>query len=108
MATNRGLDSSGKKNNIQALVSAQSYLKRHTLLSVTGMATKEAVEDDGAGVISVIDDDQYETLVALQQEVRADTARFLKHFKIETLGMLPADQYQNAVRALEAKKQATA
>lgn len=99
-----GLDTSGGKNNIQALVSAQSYLKRHTLLSVTGMATKEA-DDDGAaaGGFSTITDDQYEKLVALQKEVNADTARFLKHFGIETLDMLPANQYNNAVRALEKK-----
>jgi len=39
-------DSSGKKNPIQQVASAISYLQRYTLLSVTGMATK-GMDDDG-------------------------------------------------------------
>lgn len=42
------LDTSGGKNNIQALGSTVSYLQRYTLLAVTGTATMEG-DDDGAG-----------------------------------------------------------
>lgn len=41
-------DSSGKKNAIQQAASTITYLQRYTLLSVTGMSTKEE-DDDGAG-----------------------------------------------------------
>lgn len=41
-------DQSGGKNDIQALGSVLSYLKRYTVLAVTGVATEE-FEDDGAG-----------------------------------------------------------
>lgn len=41
-------DTSGKKNAIQAIASAVSYLQRYTLLAVTGMSTK-GEDDDGRG-----------------------------------------------------------
>lgn len=40
-------DQSGKKNNIQALGSAVTYLQRYTLLAITGLATEDQ-DDDGA------------------------------------------------------------
>lgn len=42
-------DDSGKKNSIQQVASAVTYLERYTLLAATGMSTKEQVDDDGAG-----------------------------------------------------------
>lgn len=42
-------DSSGGKNGIQSIVSAKSYLERHTLLAAFGLATKDQEDDDGAG-----------------------------------------------------------
>lgn len=40
-------DDSGKKNNIQQMASAVTYLQRYTLLAATGLATKDQ-DDDGA------------------------------------------------------------
>ncbi|HEY5800929.1 MAG TPA: ERF family protein [Burkholderiaceae bacterium] len=40
-------DKSGGKNDIQAIVSAQTYLQRHTLLAATGLATHDQADDDG-------------------------------------------------------------
>lgn len=49
-------DASGKKNAIQQVASAITYLQRYTLLMVTGLATKEINrDDDGAGSGPVID-----------------------------------------------------
>lgn len=42
------LDSSGSKNNIQAMGSSVSYLSRYTFLSICGLATKE-MDDDAKG-----------------------------------------------------------
>lgn len=42
-------DDSGKKNNIQQVASAITYLQRYTLLAATGLATHDQVDDDGAG-----------------------------------------------------------
>ena len=46
-------DESGGKNSIQALGSAISYLQRYTLLAITGLATEDATDDDGAGTEGV-------------------------------------------------------
>lgn len=40
-------DDSGKKNNIQQMASAITYLQRYTLLSATGVATNDQEDDDG-------------------------------------------------------------
>lgn len=40
-------DQSGKKNPIQSIISAKTYLERHTLLAATGLATKDMQDDDG-------------------------------------------------------------
>lgn len=44
-----GLDQSGGKNNIQAMISTKTYLERHSLLAATGLATKDQEDDDGRG-----------------------------------------------------------
>lgn len=41
-------DNSGKKNAIQQMASAVTYLQRYTLLAITGLATKDQ-NDDGRG-----------------------------------------------------------
>lgn len=40
-------DASGGKNGIQSVISAKSYLERHTLLAATGAATRDQLDDDG-------------------------------------------------------------
>lgn len=40
-----GLDQSGGKNNIQAMISTKTYLERHSLLAATGLATKDQGDD---------------------------------------------------------------
>ena len=47
-------DQSGGKNSIQAVVSAKTYLERHTFLAVTGMSTKGG-DDDGKAAGKQID-----------------------------------------------------
>jgi hypothetical protein len=42
-----GPDTSGGKNGIQSIMSAKTYLERHTLLGATGLATKDQPDDDG-------------------------------------------------------------
>lgn len=48
-------DDSGKKNNIQQMASAITYLQRYTLLAATGLATHDQGDDDGqsAGAASI-------------------------------------------------------
>lgn len=46
-------DDSGKKNSIQAVGSAITYLQRYTLLLACGLATHDQTDDDGQGAESV-------------------------------------------------------
>jgi hypothetical protein len=44
-------DASGGKNGIQAIISAQTYLQRHSLLAATGLATHDQADDDGRAAL---------------------------------------------------------
>lgn len=84
-------DDSGKKNGIQRVASAVTYLQRYTLLLATGLAAKDQVDDDGRGAedgstdisdllaqLYAITDDQ-KALQFWQREreaLRADTAAY--------------------------------
>lgn len=65
-------DDSGKKNNIQRVASAVTYLQRYTLLGIVGLATKSVHDDDGASTGASDDEDPRETLLReLLDEVKA-------------------------------------
>jgi hypothetical protein len=69
-----------------------------------GLAASE--DDDGklGGEGDKITDEQVQELNVLMAEVKADTTKYLKYLKIETLADLPAKQFKNAVAALNAKR----
>lgn len=68
------------------------------------------VDDDmrGDGEVlqtgELVTDEQIETLRALIVEVGANVELFLKYFKVESLGDLPACDYPRALKALEGKR----
>ena len=104
VALQAGLDSSGKKNNIQSLGSTITYLQRYTLFAATGMAAK-GMDDDGAkSDIEYITESQFFDLNALLDEVGADKAKFRAHFKISSIEELPAKCFKQAVALAEAKR----
>lgn len=97
-------DTSGGKNDIQAVGSVVSYLQRYTLKAALGLAA--AADDDGQaseGSNNLISDDQAGELVAMIESTGADKPKFLAYFKIDKLGDLPAKSYQMAVQLLNAK-----
>lgn len=97
-------DDSGKKNLIQQMGSAITYLQRYTLKAALGLAA--AADDDGksSGVQTAsISEDQLGQIVELIESVGADKPRFLRHFQIEGLADLPAAKFEQAVRMLNAK-----
>ena len=99
-------DVSGKKNPIQAIASAITYLERYTFLAITGLAVQDMAEDDGQyACLELISEDQVITLGDLIDEVKADKANFLKYLKVESLDELPTSKYDAAVKALESKRE---
>jgi len=71
--------------------------------TLLGIATKDADKDGGKPVESITTN-QVANLVALAQEVGADMPKFLKFLKVETLADLKADNYDRAIKAMEAKR----
>lgn len=103
-------DSSGSKNAVQAVGSSVSYGKRYTamaLLNITSRAPMDRDDDgDAADPNFWIGEEQVSDLVALMDEVKADRTKFLNFLKIDTLARLPKKRFQEAVKALEAKRKA--
>lgn len=99
-----GADTSGSKNNIQAIGSTVKYLQRYTLFSILGLASKEH-DDDGkaAGLGATITEEQEATLSAKITETGTDKVRFLKAYNIETLADLPASKFNDAMSKLARK-----
>lgn len=98
-----GPDMSGSKNGIQASGSTVTYLERYTLLAATGLAAK-GQDGDGFRDTDPISEAQKAELIALQKEVGADTAAFLKYMGIGSLDALPASKFKDAKAALERKR----
>lgn len=101
------LDQSGSKNAVQAVGSSTSYGKRYVagaLLNLTSRL-REDRDDDGAaaGLGETITDEQAIMLRELIEAKEADKAAFLKFFKIDRLGDLPAGKYDQAAGMLRQK-----
>lgn len=99
------MDSTGSKNNVQAIGSSVSYGKRYTAGALLNL-TSRGEDDDGtvAGAPNVITDEQIDNLRDLIAEVNADTAKFCAYLKVPSLAAIPAGKYAAAVAALEAKR----
>ena len=95
-------DSSGSKNQIQAIGSAITYLERYTLLALTGLATHEQ-DDDGVGATEFITAEQAKILTAKIKETGADSTKFLEYMGAETIDTIPAAAYRKAITALAQK-----
>jgi hypothetical protein len=103
------MDSTGSKNNVQAIGSSTSYGKRYTAGALLNI-TSRGEDDDGklAGADSVISDEQLATLRTIADEVGGDLARLCAHFKIEALPDLPADKFDEAKAIMELKRRKAA
>lgn len=97
-------DTSGSKNNIQAIGSTVTYLQRYTLMAALGLAAAaddDAVKADDQGVIDEAQADQIRTLVT---ESKANLEGFLKWAGAESIADIPKAKFNDAVAMLNAKK----
>lgn len=98
------LDSTGSKNNVQAVGSSLSYGKRYAAGLLLNL-TSRGEDDDGvaAGAPDTISSDQIQELQALIVSKGADLGKFLKYYAIGRLPELPADKFKSALALLIAK-----
>ncbi len=99
------MDTTGSKNNVQAIGSSVSYGKRYTASALLNI-TSRGEDDDGkaAGLGHVISDEQLKTLQQIASEVGGDLPRLCSHFGIDALPDLPADKFDEAKRIMEMKR----
>lgn len=104
-------DTSGSKNPIQQIKSTTTYLKAATFEAVTGIASREANQDDDGGAASgddagPISEEQANELLTLMDEIGGETKiRFCRYYKLDQVADLPAAKFEDAKKALQAKRQ---
>ena len=94
----------------QEVGSALTYARRYAAFSIAGVAGTEE-DQDGANAAPSAAPEHISTKQALEladlaTEVGADVKRFASYLGVKSLKDLPADQYQRAKDALEAKREA--
>lgn len=100
-------DNSGKKNAIQQVASAVTYLQRYTLLAATGMASKSMGDDDGRSAAGMpetpptISEEQEIILRDLMNAYVKNPIKFLEWLKIEKLSDLYASNFDIAHNKLK-------
>jgi hypothetical protein len=96
-----GSDSTGNKNNIQAVGSTITYLQRYTLKAALGLAA--SADDDGnasektAEELALITEDQVENLRDLILSLDVNEGRFLAHIGLPDLASIGAKNFDAAV-----------
>jgi len=96
-------ETSGTKNPIQAIGSAITYLQRYTLLSLTGLASKDQ-DDDGASTMSYVTEEQAQIIAEALVEKAVDDSAFLKYMNAESIEMIFAKDFNKAMSALKKAK----
>ena len=105
-----GADTSGKKNAIQQVASTITYLERYTFLAITGLATRDMLDDDGeqAGQVGWqrLSDEQVFQIHSLITDNELNEAYFVKwmdkavpyaHQQIENIAV---EHYDKVIKAL--------
>jgi hypothetical protein len=95
------LDTSGGKNNVQAVGSTNSYLRRYIAANIFNIVV---VGDDDDGTGGTIDEAQAAAIRKLLQETGSDQTKFLKYLKAPTIEEIPYRSYPKAMSALEEKR----
>lgn len=102
-----GRDDSGRKNPVQAIGSALTYLQRYTLRLALGLAAEKR-EDDGRAASALTTDfittDQAIELDAALAAAGIDHENFLNYYGIERTTDLPAAKLDDAYRQIETTK----
>jgi len=102
-------DQSGGKNDIQAVGSTVTYLKRYTAFSLLGLESEDADNDGAKGAggdtVEYISDGQAKTIRNLIKQTESDEAKFCTAIKAESVERINVAGYHQAVNMLKKKLQ---
>lgn len=102
-ADGKGAKGGDVMTKTHAAGAAMSYGMRYLLKMIFNVAVGED-DTDGNAPGETITEQQRKTILALIDEVEADTEKFCQYFGIEAIPDLPAKLYQRAIQSLEAKR----
>ncbi len=102
-ADGKGAKGGDVMTKTHAAGAAFSYGQRYLLKLIFNIAVGDD-DNDGNGVVILITAPQKEKLIALMREVNADSGKFLNYLGIDYIDALPADRFDGALKALEAKR----
>lgn len=95
------LDTSGSKNNVQAVGSSTSYGKRYTAGLLLNLRTK-GEDDDGklAGDPGTVSEAQADKILELLTRDKSDVHLFCKSMKVDNILEIPAARYGEAIERI--------
>ena len=97
-------DTSGSKNDIQAVGSTVSYLERYTLYAILGLASMDQDTDGGGKRRELITDEQALKIESLLSDHDLDKAAFMQWVQtkigVEAITDIPADWFRNVIRTI--------
>ncbi len=91
-----------ERNRVQAIGSSVSYGKRYTACALLNL-TSRGEDDDGICTGPLVDAEQLSALEAGLLESGANRLRFLNYLGLPTLAALPAERFEDAMAALQAR-----
>lgn len=97
-------DSSGSKNNVQAVGSSLTYGKRYAATMLLNIRTK-GEDDDGnsASGNDTISSQQMDTILDLIERAKADLEAFCEYMGVKAVKDILAKDYRKAIQALNTK-----
>jgi len=96
-------DTSGNKNNVQAVGSSQTYGQRYTAQAILGLSLGEDTEDDGrAAAGNTIDAEEYRELRDLIEKAGVAQDVVCQAAGVTMLELLPASQFETTKNRLHA------
>lgn len=100
------LDTSGGKNNLQAMASTISYGKRYTAFMLLNIVTEG--EDDDGNAVNAITIEEAAAIDVKLNELKADKPAFLKYMGVSDVRNILAKDHAKATAALRKKEKANA
>ncbi len=95
------LDTSGSKNNLQAMGSTISYGKRYLVGMMFDLVIK-GEDDDGAG--GPVTDEQAKEIKDGLRDTESDVSKFLAYMNAASVEEIRAQDYRKALNLIEAKR----
>jgi hypothetical protein len=106
-ADGKGAKGGDVMTKTHAAGAAGSYGARYLLKGIFNVAVGEE-DNDGNDRSEPIDNVRFKLLCDLADAVKADTEKFCRHLKVDSLKNLPAARYDDALRLLKEKDPAAA